>query len=63
VPFNEDASPIRLRNAALNFSYLRRLALNLFRAHTSRKLSLRAKRKLAAWEPVYLAQILNLQKI
>ncbi|BBP05090.1 hypothetical protein TPL01_09740 [Sulfuriferula plumbiphila] len=32
VTFGEDASPIRLRNAAQNFSFLRRLALNLFRA-------------------------------
>ncbi|MDR2188151.1 MAG: ISAs1 family transposase [Azonexus sp.] len=36
VTFGEDASPIRLRNAALNFSFLRRLAINLFRADTSR---------------------------
>jgi len=63
VTFNEDASPIRLRNAALNFSYLRRLAINLFRADMSRKLSLPKKRKLAAWEPDYLAQVLNLQKV
>ena len=32
VTFGEDASLIRLRNAAQNFSFLRRLALNLFRA-------------------------------
>jgi predicted transposase YbfD/YdcC len=63
VTFGEDASQIRLRNAALNFSYLRRLALNLFRADTSRNISLPRKRKAAAWEPDYLAQVLNLQKI
>ena len=36
VTFGEDASLIRLRNAAQNFSFLRRLALNLFRADKSR---------------------------
>jgi hypothetical protein len=40
VTFGEDASPIRLRNAALNFSFLRRLAINLFRTDTSRAISL-----------------------
>lgn len=63
VTFNEDASQIRLRNAALNFSFLRRLAINLFRTDSSRALSLPKKRKAAAWNPDYLAQVLNLQKI
>ena len=48
VTFGEDASPVRLRNAALNFSLLRRIALNLFRADTSRAISLRKKRKATA---------------
>jgi hypothetical protein len=63
VTFDEDASSIRWRNAALNFSYLRRLAINLSRADISRKLSLPKKRKLATWDPDYLAQVLNLQKV
>lgn len=63
VTFGEDASAIRLRNAAHNFSFLRRLALNLFRADTSRKLSLPRKRKAAAWNPDYLAHVLGLQLI
>jgi predicted transposase YbfD/YdcC len=63
VTFSEDASQIRLRNAALNFSFLRRLAINLFRTDSSRALSLPKKRKVAAWNPDYLAQVLNLQKI
>ncbi len=45
VTFGEDASPIRLRNAAQNFSFLRRLALNLFRADKSRSISLPRKIK------------------
>jgi hypothetical protein len=62
VTFREDASPIRLRNAAQNFSFLRRIALNLFRAETSRKLSLPKKRKAAAWNSDYPALLLGLLK-
>jgi len=35
VVFGEDVSPIRLRNPALKYSFLRRVALNLF--HTDKK--------------------------
>jgi predicted transposase YbfD/YdcC len=63
VTFGEDASPIRLRNAALNFSFLRRLAINLFRADKSRSTSLPKKRKAAAWNPDYLATVLRLREI
>ncbi|TEX44307.1 MAG: ISAs1 family transposase [Rhodocyclaceae bacterium] len=63
VTFGEDASPIRLRNAAQNFSFLRRLAMNLFRADQSRSISLPRKIKTAAYNPDYLAQTLNLQEI
>ena len=63
VTFGEDAAPIRLRNAGLNFAFLRRMALNLFRTDTSRKLSLPKKLKLAAWNSDYLATVLSLQAI
>lgn len=63
VTFREDASQIRLRNAARNFSFLRRAAINLFRADSSRKDSLPKKRKAAAWNHEYLAQVLGLKKI
>jgi len=63
VTFGEDASPIRLRNAAQNFSFFRRLALNLFRADKSRSISLPRKIKTAAYNPDYLASALQLQKI
>ena len=62
VTFREDASQISLRNAATNFSFLRRSAINLFRADTSRKSSLPKKRKAAAWNHEYLAQVLGLRK-
>lgn len=63
VTFGEDASSIRLRNAALNFSFLRRMSLNLFRADKSRSSSLPRKRKAAAWSPDYLATVLQLHEI
>jgi predicted transposase YbfD/YdcC len=63
VSFGEDASAIRLRNAALNFSFLRRLAMNLFRADKSRSISLPRKLKTAAYNPEYLASALSLRKI
>ena len=63
VTFGEDACPIRLRNAALTFSFLRRVALNLFRSDKSCSTSLPKKRKAAAWNPDYLADLLNLQVI
>ena len=55
VTFGEDASLIRLRNAAQNFSFLRRLGLNLFRADKSRAISLPRKLKTAAYNPAHLA--------
>ena len=63
VTFGEDASLIRLRNAAQNFSFLRRLALNLFRADKSRSISLPRKLKTAAYNPAYLATALQLREI
>lgn len=63
VTFREDASPIRLRNAALNFAFLRRVAINLFRNDKSQSKSLPKKRKAAAWDREYLAKVLGLLKI
>ena len=63
VTFGEDASLIRLRNAAQNFSFLRRLALNLFRADKSRSISLPRKIKTAAYNPDYLATAMQLREI
>jgi predicted transposase YbfD/YdcC len=63
VTFGEDNSLIRLRNAALNFSFLRRVALNLFRHDKSRSISLPKKRKAAAWDRQYLANVLGLEEI
>lgn len=64
VTFGEDASTIRLRNAALNLSFLRRVAINIFRTNPHDRLtSLPRKRKTAAWNPEYLADLLQLRVI
>lgn len=63
VTFGDDASSIRLRNAALNFSFLRRVSLNMFRADKSRSISMPRKRKAAAWNSDYLATVLQLTEI
>ena len=63
VTFGDDASLIRLRNAAQNFSFLRRLGLNLFRADKSRAISLPRKLKTAAYNPTHLATALHLREI
>ena len=63
VAFREDASAIRLRHAAANFALLRRFALNLFRLDKRSKKSLPKKRKAAAWNSAYVAELLNLQPL
>lgn len=61
VAFREDASAVHLRQAAANLGVVRKLALNLFRLDTASKLSLPRKRKLAAWKPDYLFDLLGIQ--
>ncbi len=59
VTFGEDHSRVREQNAARNLGILRRLALNLPRADTSLKASLKGKRKTAAWDDIYMARPLR----
>lgn len=59
VGFNEDASRVRERNAARNLALLRKIALNLARADTSLKASLKGKRKSAAWDDSFMAQLIK----
>ncbi len=64
VAFREDASAVRLRQAAANLGVLRKLALNLFRLDTTvSKLSLSRKRKQAAWRPDYLFDLLGMPPV
>ena len=59
VGFNEDASRVRERTAARNLALLRRIALNLARADTTLKASLKGKRKSAAWDNTFMATLIK----
>lgn len=59
MSFNEDQSRIRKGHAAENFSRLRRIALNLLRRETSRKVGIKSKRLLAGWDHDYLLGLLT----
>jgi predicted transposase YbfD/YdcC len=59
VGFREDDSRIRTNHAPANFTVLRHLALNLLRAETSRKSSIKGKRKMGGWDDGYLETILG----
>ena len=59
VGFGEDACRVRERRAARNLAGLRRIALHLARADHARSASLRRKRKQAAWDDTYMAQLIQ----
>ncbi len=59
VDFGEDRCRVRERTAARNLAVLRRIALDLFRADTSRKASITGKRKTAAWDDTYMTKLLS----
>jgi predicted transposase YbfD/YdcC len=63
VAFGEDKSRKRAGHAAQNFSLMSKIALNLLKLHEdrrgSKKISIKTKRKKAAWEKDYLIAILN----
>jgi predicted transposase YbfD/YdcC len=59
VDFGEDRSRVRERNAARNLAVLRRIALDLLRADTSPKASLKGRRRTAAWDDAYMARLLK----
>ena len=56
--FGEDLSRVRDRNAASNLAVLRRIALNLVCADTSRTGSLKGKRKMAGWDNAFMHRLL-----
>jgi len=58
VSFGEDASKLIDRNRARNFATMRRWALDILKRNPAKK-SIRAKRKLAAQDPVFLTEILT----
>jgi predicted transposase YbfD/YdcC len=58
VTFREDASRVRERNAARNLALLRKIALNLARADSSLKASLKGKRKYAGRDDAFTATLI-----
>ena len=58
VSFREDDCQKYVNNAAENFSYIRRTALNLIKRDKETKGSVRNKRKRASWDEEYLATVL-----
>ena len=65
VSFSEDASTVAKDNAPQNLSMLRKIALNIIRADktSTRKSSLRLKRKGAAWDDEVRERMLGLRAI
>lgn len=60
VQFNEDKSRTRNGNGDQNFAIIRHIALNLLKLYIKPKMSLRIKRKNAAWSNQILQEILNI---
>ena len=58
VTFGEDQSRLRVGHGATNMALIRQFALNLLR-QVNDKLSLKRRRKRAAWDNTYLLQILQ----
>ncbi len=61
VAFAEDTSRKRAGNAAQNYSFLLKIALNLLKNESSKKLSMKSKRLEAGWNEDYLLKILNVK--
>jgi predicted transposase YbfD/YdcC len=58
VTFGEDQSRLRVGHGAINMALVRHFAINLLRQHKD-KLSLKRRRKRAAWDQNYLLEILQ----
>lgn len=59
VVLDEDLARSRKDNAPVNIAVLRRLALNIARAHPDDKTSMRLKLKRAAWDQDFLLELLG----
>ena len=60
VIFKEDQSRLRRGHGAINMALIRRLAFSLLKQRRGKK-SLKTARKMAGWNPAFLAQILKPQ--
>ena len=59
VSLREDESRVRVGNAPENLATMRHAALNLLRQDRQPGISIKAKRKLAAWDNTYLISLLS----
>jgi len=59
VSFSEDDSRVRKGHGAENLSRLRRLATNMLKRETSRKIGIKNKRLRAGWDHDYLLKVLS----
>jgi predicted transposase YbfD/YdcC len=57
--FREDQSRLRKGHGAKNMAVVRHFAINLIRSAKDKR-SIRLRRKIAGWDPNYLAELLNL---
>jgi predicted transposase YbfD/YdcC len=60
VAFKEDQSRLRAGHGAKNMAVVRHFAINIVRRAQDRR-SIKTRRKLAGWDPEYLASLLNPQ--
>jgi predicted transposase YbfD/YdcC len=58
VTFREDDSRVRDRTAARNLAILRKIAINLMGRSRTPRISMRARRKQAAWNDEYMLALL-----
>lgn len=58
VTFKEDLSRLRAGHGAANMAVVRHFALNLVRQAKDKR-AIKRRRKMAAWDPIYLAEILG----
>ena len=58
VTFREDDSRVRDRTAARNLAILRKIAINLMGRDRIPKISIRVRRKQAAWNDDYMLSLL-----
>jgi predicted transposase YbfD/YdcC len=58
VTFREDDSQIREQVSTRMFAQLRKMALNIVKRDKGSKISLRARRKSAGWDNIYMEELL-----
>ncbi len=59
LAFREDVCRVRKDHAPANLAVVRRIALNLLRQESSRKLGLQGQRRRAGWDEAYLAKVMS----